>query len=304
MAENNKKQACFPEHAKILPNPNGTAPGFMLEKNGKLIFSLVGPPFEMKPMFENHVVPELKARQDHVLYYKMIKTHNIGESDLETALIDLIDGQTDPTFATYANGHECALRVTSARPTEEEAKAAVEEAMVEVRKRIGQFIYSEDGEDLSIVVLKKLIREHITFSSAESVSGGLFAKTVTDMPGISAVYDRGLVTYSNEAKMSELGVPAETLEKYGAVSPETARAMVEGLHRVSGSDLCVSVTGLAGPDGDGSDKPVGQLYVGVYYKGKTEVFDHFMRRNLREFIRNGAVVMMFRDIYSILQKRS
>ncbi len=300
MAENNRKQAMFPEGAVILNNPNGTAPGFYLEKDGRSIACLPGPPFEMQPMFTNELAPILSTHSDGFLYYKMIRTSGIGESDLETALLPLINGQTDPTFATYASKHECSLRVASKRRTREEAEAAVEDAMKEVRKLVGKYIYSEDGEDISQVVLHRMLNGHITLSCCESVTGGSFAKTVTDMPGISAIFDRGIVTYSNEAKMSELGVKAETLDAYGAVSEQTAYEMAEGLWKVSGSDVCVSVTGLAGPDGDGSATPVGQVYIGVCYKGETKVFSHFFRRNNREFIRSGAVQWMFRDIYSIL----
>lgn len=301
MAENNKKQANFPEGAVILNNPNGTAPGFYLEKDGRCIACLPGPPFEMQPMFTNELAPILSAHSDGYLYYKMIRTSGIGESDLETKLLPLIDGQTDPTFATYASKHECSLRVASKRRTREEAEAAVEAAMTEVRKLVGEYIYSEDGEDISQVVLKKLMAEGMSLSSCESITGGLFAKTVTDMPGVSAIFDRSIVTYSNRAKMEELGVKAETIERFGPVSEETAFEMAQGLYKVTGSDVCVSVTGLAGPQGDGSDKPVGQVYIGVCYKGNTKVFDHFFRRNNREFIRTGAVSWMFRDIYSIIQ---
>jgi len=300
MAENNKKQANFPEGAVILNNPNGTAPGFYLEKDGRCIACLPGPPFEMQPMFTNELAPILSTHSDGYLYYRMVRTSGIGESDLETALLPLIDGQTDPTFATYASKHECSLRVASKRQTRGEAEAAVEEAMKEVRRLVGKYIYSEDGEEISHVVLRTLLEKNMSLSCCESVTGGLFAKTVTDMPGISAIFDRGIVTYSNRAKQEELGVDPATIEKYGPVSEQTAYEMAEGLYKVTGSDVCVSVTGLAGPDGDGSDTPVGTVYIGVCFRGETKVFYHFFRRNNREFVRTGAVSWMFRDIYSIL----
>ena len=301
MTDNNKKQAFLPENCRVLLNPNGTAPGFFMNKKGKMIAALPGPPFEMKPIFENELAPLLKNDDNGVLVYKMVKTHGIGESTLETVLLPLIDGQTDPTFATYASKHEASLRVASKRKTKEDAEAAVEDAMVKVRELIGQYIYSEDGKDIAQVTAELLMKNNISISSCESCTGGLFAKTLTDISGISSVFDRSLVTYSLRAKQEELGVNAETLEKFGAVSPETAREMAEGLYKVSGSDVCVSVTGLAGPFGDGSDKKVGQVYIGLCYKGETEVFDYYFPRNNREYIRTGAVTNMFWNIYNKLQ---
>ncbi|HIU96423.1 MAG TPA: competence/damage-inducible protein A [Candidatus Copromorpha excrementipullorum] len=268
MTENNKKQAYVPSRAEVFINHEGSAPGFALEKDGKYVICMPGPPREMTSMFEDSVMPYLQSMSEDVIYYRMLRAFGIGESALETKLLDLIDDQTDPTLATYAKEGECSLRIASKRKTEEEARAAVDEMVEKVKDRVGEFIYSCDDEELVQVVCRKLMEKGLTLSSAESCTGGKFAAAVTDIPGISAVFQRGLVTYSNQAKMDELGVKAETLEKYGAVSEETAMEMVEGLRRVSGSDVCVSVTGIAGPGGGSDAKPVGLVYIGFVYGDK------------------------------------
>lgn len=270
MTENNWKQAWLPSRAVMLKNDVGTAPGFYLaDPSGeKKIACLPGPPREMKWLFEHRLLPLLSEEAGGVLSHRMLRTFGIGESMLETELLDLIDGQTDPTLATYAKEGECALRIASKRETLEEAEAAVEEMTQRVMERIGEFVYSCEDEDLASVVGRKLLERKLTISAAESCTGGMFAAALTDIPGISAVFDRSLVTYSNEAKMSELGVRAETLEKYGAVSEETALEMAEGVRRVSGSDIGISVTGIAGPGGGTDAKPVGTVYIGFVYMYK------------------------------------
>ena len=268
MTENNKKQAIMPSRATVFHNDAGTAPGFALEKDGKYIICMPGPPREMKRMFQKSVVPFLQSMIDGALYYRQIRFFGIGESMLETQLLDLIDNQTDPTLATYAKEGECSLRIASKRATEEEAEHAVDEMLEKVKERVGHYIYSCDDEELAQVVADRLMEQGLTLSSAESCTGGMFASTMTDIPGISQCFDRGLVTYSNQAKMEELGVSAGTLEKFGAVSEETALEMVEGLKRVSGSDVCISVTGIAGPGGGSEEKPVGLVYIGFAYGDK------------------------------------
>lgn len=300
MTENNLKQACFPENAVIFENPNGTAPGFALEKEGKLIVSMPGPPKEMEPMFEQQVRPFLENRSDGVLYYKTLRVYELGESMLETRLLDLISGQTDPTLATYAKDHESTLRIASKRKTRAEAEQAVERMLEKVRDRIGPYIYSEDDEDLSCIVLRKLLEDGVQLSVAESCTGGSFAAAVTEMPGVSAIFDRGIVTYSNDAKIQELGVKPETLQTWGAVSAQVAEEMAEGLHRVSGSDLCLSVTGIAGPGGGSAEKPVGLIYIGLWYRGQTSSSRYQLRNANRRYIRSNAVMHMFLVLYKTL----
>lgn len=301
MTENNRKQAYMPSRAVVFDNDAGTAPGFALEKDGKIIACLPGPPREMTRMFERRLKPYLESLSEDCIYYKMIRTFGIGESQLETVLLPLIDGQTDPTIATYAKEGESAVRIASKRKTKEEAMAAVDEMLEKVKGYIGEYIYSCNDEELVNVVANKLMEKGITISSAESCTGGLFAARMTDIPGISQVFDRGLVTYSNQAKMQELGVSRETLEKYGAVSEETAREMAEGLSRVSGSDMCISVTGIAGPGGETPGKPVGTVFVGARYQDKTHCIRLQIRNVNRQYIRNYTVLHML-DLINKLVK--
>lgn len=297
MTENNLKQANMPESAQILPNDQGTAPGFWLEKKGKIIVSMPGPPREMTNMFEKEVKPRLISRQDSVIYYKILRTFGLGESKMETVLLPLIDGQTDPTIATYAKEGECSLRIASKRPTKEEAEAAVEDMTARVMDIIGEYVYSTDNEELADVVANMLLDKNITISCAESCTGGLFAGTLINTDGISKVFDRGIVTYSNEAKIKELGVKVETLDTFGAVSPETAAEMAEGIRAKTGTDMAVSVTGIAGPGGGSADKPVGLVYIGIAYDGKTDVVKTQMRNVTRNWNRNYAVLNMLYEIY-------
>lgn len=303
MTENNKKQVYLPSRAVVFDNDAGTAPGFALEENGKTIICMPGPPREMTRMFERRVKPYLESKSESVIYYKMLRTFGIGESMLETELLEWIDGQTDPTLATYAKEGEACLRITSKRGTLEEAKAVVEDMIEKVNGKIGKYVYSYDDEEYFQVVGKKLIAENITFSCAESCTGGLFAMTMTEVPGISAVFDRGFVTYSNKAKMEELGVKAETLDKYGAVSEETAVEMAQGVKNVTGSRLCVSVTGIAGPDGGTEEKPVGLVYICAILDGK-RVSKEFRIRNVsRKWNRNYTVLCMLDIINHLVDQR-
>ncbi|MDR3295370.1 MAG: competence/damage-inducible protein A [Clostridiales Family XIII bacterium] len=301
MTENNKKQAYMPSKAVILENAQGTAPGFALESGGRTAICLPGPPREMTAMFVSGVRPYLETRTESAMYYKMLRTFGIGESALETVLQDLIDGQTDPTLATYAKEGECSLRIASKRPARAEAEQAVAEMLAKVKVRVGEFIYSEDDTDLATVAGRKLIESGISISCAESCTGGLFAAGLTGIPGISTVFGRGFVTYSNASKTEELGVSAEILERHGAVSEETALAMARGLQKRSGSRIAISVTGIAGPEGGTPEKPVGLAYIGCIFDGK-EVCKRVMSRNVnRNWNRNHTVLSMFAVIRGLIE---
>jgi nicotinamide-nucleotide amidase len=300
MTENNKKQAYMPSRSTIFDNDAGTAPAFALEENGKIIICLPGPPREMTRLFERKVKPYLESKTEGVIYFRMIRTFGIGESQLETDLLDLIDNQTDPTLATYAKEGECCLRIASKRENKEEAEKAVNEMLEVVSTRIGQFIYSSDDENLAEVVGKLLLEKNISISCAESCTGGLFAQTLIDIPGISAVFDRGLITYSNQAKMDELGVKKETLDRYGAVSLETAIEMAKGVKKASGSRLSVSVTGIAGPDGGSEEKPVGLSYICAILDDR-QVCKEIRTRNVsRKWNRNTTVLNMLNIVREVI----
>lgn len=304
MTENNWKQGYFPSKAQVLANDIGSAPGFLLEEDNKTIICMPGPPREMHRMFEKYVSPFLANKTDDTIYYKVLRLFGIGESKLETEIIDLIDKQTDPTLATYAKEGECSIRITSKRNSLEEAKKAVDDMIAEIRKKVGQYIYSYDDENLADIVIQKLIDNDITVSCAESCTGGWFSKTLTDTPGISAVYDRGFITYSNKAKVKELGVKQETLDTFGAVSKETAIEMAEGLKEKTGCRLCISVTGLAGPDGAREEKPIGTVYYSAILDDIKVWKETRMRNVNRNWNRNYAVLTMFDIINRLIDNKT
>ncbi|MDR3304499.1 MAG: competence/damage-inducible protein A [Clostridiales Family XIII bacterium] len=296
--ENNKKQAWVPAGAAVFYNDAGTAPGFALEKGGKTAIALPGPPREMKRMMLQSVIPYLSEKSDAVIYSKILRFYGIGESALETALLPIIDGQTDPTAATYAKEGECAVRISSMRRTKEEAAAAVDAAVRRAGELAGDYLFSTEDEDLPQVVYEILRERGLTLAAAESCTGGLFAGGLTSIPGASEVFDRGFVTYSNESKIALLGVRPETIECFGAVSGPCALEMAEGALSRSDADIAVSVTGIAGPggggagDGDGGGKPVGTVFFGIAYNGKTEVRERYFRDRGRRVNRQVCVLEM------------
>ena len=222
---------------------------------------------------------------------------------METVLLPIIDKQTDPTIATYAKEGECSLRIASKRATYEEAAQAVDDMTEKVMDIIGEYVYSTDNEELIDVVGKLLLEKGITVSCAESCTGGLFSGAITSIPGISDVFERGIVTYSNKAKIEELGVLPETLEKFGAVSAETAEEMVIGLESKTGSDLCLAVTGISGPGGGSKEKPVGLFYIGIKWQGKTDVIKIQSRNINRKWNRNYAVLSMLYEVYRRISEK-
>lgn len=264
MTENNLKQALLPSKSIVFPNSYGTAPGFLLSKDEKYIISLPGPPKEMTKMFDKEVFPYLSKKQNGALFYKIIRTYGIGESALETALLPLIHGQTDPTIATYSKEGECSIRIASKRETLQESESAVDMMIGRVYDIIGDYIYSENDEEYAKVLVDKLISENLTLTAVESCTGGMFASTITDISGASNCFKRGYVTYSNESKIHDVGVDAKLIEKYTAVSEEVARDMaIKGLEKAN-ADICVSVTGIAGPESWENFSP-GTIFVGVAF---------------------------------------
>lgn len=305
MSENNIKQAYVPKGALVFYNTMGTAPGFALTLGQKTVACLPGPPREMSAMFDASLAPYIEKKAGSSIFYRMIRTYGIGESALETALLDLIDTQTDPTIATYAMEGECYLRITSKRSSLEEAKKQVDAMVAQIDDRIGQYIYSVNGQNLVEVVAAKLKERGYHISCAESCTGGLFAAALTSVPGISSVFDRGFVTYSNQAKIEELGVLPETLEKYGAVSIETANEMARGVYKATGSNLCIAVTGIAGPDGGTEEKPVGLVYISIIYTdeaGEQQLVTKgkIIQNRLRDYNRNVFVLEMLSQILNLI----
>ncbi|MCT8975878.1 competence/damage-inducible protein A [Clostridium sp. CX1] len=266
----NMKQAYFPEGAIIFPNDYGTAPGCAIEENGKVLIVLPGPPKEMKPMFENYVIPFLKKYSNGVLSSKILRICGIGEGIMAEQISDIINHSTNPTVAPYAKEWEVTLRITAKADTEESASKLIAPTEEEIRRRLGDNIYGEGETSLEEVIAKLLISKKLTISTAESCTGGLIASKLVNYPGVSSVFMEGAVTYSNYAKMNRLNVKEETLEKFGAVSEETAKEMAEGIAKTSGTTIGLSTTGVAGPGGGTDEKPVGLVYIGLYINGNVQ----------------------------------
>ncbi|MBC5745353.1 competence/damage-inducible protein A [Lachnospiraceae bacterium MD308] len=275
ITENNWKQAMVPEGAKVVDNHNGTAPGLIIEENGKTAILLPGPPNEIKPMFERDIMPYLRSLEPEGIYSKMVKICSIGESKAETMVLDLMENQSNPTIAPYAKTGEVHFRVTARALDEAEADKLMEPMLKELSERFGDKIYTTSEEvTLEEAIVDMLKEKNLTLTTAESCTAGLLAGRIMNVAGASQIYNEGYITYSNEAKEKLVGVSHGTLESHGAVSHETAAEMAEGAARAAGADASVSVTGIAGPDGGTKEKPVGLVYVGCYVKGnvRTEEF--------------------------------
>ena len=262
MAQNNLKQAMLPKDCVIFPNDNGTAPGMAIEKDGVHILVLPGPPRELKPMFQNCAVPYLMQFSDRIIVSHNIRTFGIGESSMAERVNDLFDAR-NPTVAPYAKDGEALLRVTAMAMTKEDAESLCEPVIEEIKKRLDAYVYGVDYNCIEEAAVAMLKEHHLKVATAESCTGGLIAKRITDVPGASEVFECGIISYANEIKHKVLGVSEDDLNKYGAVSEPVAKQMAQGALKVSGADIAVSVTGIAGPDSDSTDKPVGLVYIGL-----------------------------------------
>ena len=262
MAQNNLKQAMLPKDCVIFPNDNGTAPGMAIEKDGVHILVLPGPPRELKPMFQNCAVPYLMQFSDRIIVSHNIRTFGIGESSMAERVNDLFNAQ-NPTVAPYAKDGEALLRVTAMAKTKEDAESLCEPIIEEIKKRLDAYVYGVDYNCIEEAVVGMLKEHHLKVATAESCTGGFIAKRITDVPGASEVFECGIISYANGIKHKVLGVSEDDLNKYGAVSEPVAKQMAQGALKVSGADIAVSVTGIAGPDSDSTGKPVGLVYIGL-----------------------------------------
>lgn len=272
--ENNIKQALIPEGSKAILNKQGTAPGIFLEYKGKIIIMLPGPPFEMKPMLKDTVIPYLSRVGRKTIYSRVMKFYGIGESSLEEELKDLIEKQSNPTIAPLAKMGEVTIRLTAKADNKEKARKLIIPIEKEITRRVSNFLYGFDDDTVEEIVAKLLLKHNKTIALAESCTGGLMAHKLTNIPGISQHFDRGVVSYSNRSKHELLGVKEETLKNFGAVSEETAREMAIGIRARAGTDIGVSITGIAGPDGGTPEKPVGLVYIGYADTTLTKVEKH------------------------------
>ena len=263
MPENNVQQAELPEGCTVFDNPVGTAPGCAFESGGVHVLMLPGPPFEMVTMLRRCAVPYLRRLSSEVIVSHDIMTFGLGESPMEELLREKMRRMENPSLASYAKPSEVRLRATAKAESQEAAEAMLAPVVKEVTELLGDYVYGVDVESLESVCSQLLRQKHWTMATAESCTGGQVAQRLTALPGASQVYRGGAVSYWTQVKADVLGVPQALLEEYGAVSAEAARAMAEGARRITGADIAVSVTGVAGPDPDERGVDVGIVYIGL-----------------------------------------
>ena len=291
MTENNIKQAYMPKGAIVLENKNGTAPGLVLTDGKKTAVLMPGPPREMVPMFDNQVMPYLSRDSKKVLVSQNIYIFGMGESAVEHMLHDYMLSMDNPTIAPYARTGEVYLRVTASAEDELHAKKMLKPVVEKISLLLKDYIYGIDVGNMETAAVRKLKEKGLKVATAESCTGGLLSKRLTDVDGASEVFECGVCAYANEIKIKLLGVAKETLDKNGAVSPETAREMAAGVRRLSGADIGISVTGIAGPGGGTEEKPVGLVYIGIDSQSLTETLELKLSRgyqNERVYIRHNA----------------
>ncbi|NLX61765.1 MAG: competence/damage-inducible protein A [Tissierellia bacterium] len=297
MTSNNIKQAYIPEGSKPIKNDIGTAPGIFIEWQDKILVLLPGPPREMKLMFNKYVIPLIK--QDYIIREATIKTIGIGESYLETILKDIINSRGNPSIATYASEGVVDIKVVAKGNNEEEVDLLLKETIEKIRNKIPENIYSYNNETIEEVVFKLLKEKNFKIAFAESCTGGLIASKFTKIPGVSEVFDRGIVTYSNVSKIEELNVRKSTIKKHGAVSKKVAMEMAKGLLEKSNVDIALSITGLAGPSTGSENKPVGLIFIGIATKEKLITIESRLSGD-RESIQNKASLKAFNELRKFL----
>jgi nicotinamide-nucleotide amidase len=298
MTENNLKQAERPLGSQFIENSNGTAPGIFINKNGKKIILLPGPPKEMIPMFENYVAGLIK--EDYTIIQKSANLIGIGESALETELKKLDVYTNGFEIATFAKDGEVEIKIIGKGKVRLEVEEKVNEILDIINKKFSEFIYGYDNIPIEELVLNRLKEKRFKMSLCESCTGGLITSRLTGISGASEVLDRGLVTYSNQAKIDELNVKPLTLENHGAVSRETAYEMAKGLIEKTNSDIVLSITGIAGPLGGSIEKPVGLVYMCVMTRDNYKIYENHFTGN-RTSIQNRATIKAFYEIFNFLR---
>lgn len=287
MTQNNEKQAWLPEGCVPLHNDWGTAPGCAFEADGTHVIMLPGPPRECEPLFRYRAMPYLYPLAGGCIVSHNIRVFGLGESAMEEILHDMMASMDNPTIAPYAKTSECFARVTAKADTPEQAEHMLAPVVEQIVSTLGDSVYGVDVDSLEQVVGQLLTERGMTLSVAESCTGGLLSKRITDLPGASAYYKGGVCSYANEVKMNVLGVSEQTLETLGAVSPEVAEQMAAGVAKCMNTDVGVGITGIAGPGGGSEQKPVGLVYISVWVQGEHKTKE--IRVSLgRDRVRNQA----------------
>ena len=285
---NNFSQALLPEGCTVFHNDWGTAPGCAFEKDGKIVVMMPGPPNECLPMFRRYAIPYLKKLSEEQIVSHSVRIFGIGESGVDDMFADEMNAMTNPTMAPYAKKCDCLLQITAKAGSEAEAESMMAPVIARVKERLGEYVYGMDIECIEEAVLPLLKERGMTFAAAESCTGGDIARRITEIPGASAVFAGGCVTYTNEIKAKLLGIDPAMIEENGAVSFLVAKEMAERVRILTGADIGVGVTGLAGPDGDGVHE-VGTVFVSMAVEGETFVRElHLGTKRTRSFIRRMA----------------
>ena len=288
VTENNFQQAMVPEGCTVLDNDWGTAPGVAFQAGGTHVLMLPGPPRECAMMFRHRALPYLQKLSDGVIASRTVKTFGIGESAAEALLRDLMNALHNPTLAPYAKPTGTELRITAHAPTREEALRLIAPVEEQVKAILGDKVIGVDVDSLEEVCFALLKDRGLTVGTAESCTGGLLAKLLTDLPGSSAVFRGGVVSYTNGVKAGLLGVPQDLLDRYGAVSPQVAEAMARGAKASLGCDIALSTTGVAGPDADDRGNPIGLVYLGLAWGAQSRVTEFRAGPVERERVRRQA----------------
>ncbi len=284
MTDNNKIQAMRPIEGFFFKNDHGTAPGLCINAKNKIVIMLPGPPRELEPMVDNYVVPYLKKLSSTRILSKNINYFGIGESTLEQMIRSEIEKDVNPSVAPYCGNGEVRLRVTASAESEAEAERMIDEKIAHLLELTGEYCYGIDALSLENTLVTELKKRGMTITTAESCTGGRVAARITSVAGASAVIKRAFITYCDEAKHEELGVKNSTLEKYSAVSEQTAKEMAEGARMKANADIALSVTGYAGPSGGTEKDPIGTVYIGVATKETTITKRLDLGGHIRDYI--------------------
>ncbi len=272
MHQANRVQAMIPDAAEPLPNDCGTAPGILARLHRAEVFCLPGVPNEMRAMFDAAVCPRLSLRAAGApIVRRALHTFGMSEAEVGERLSDLMARGRNPSVGTSADELVISVRVLAAGSTPRESENLLQRDVQEIRARLGEVVFGEAGQSLAHAVAALLIEQKATLATAESCTGGLLAKRLTDVPGSSAFFREGFITYSNEAKRDRLGVPMGLIAEHGAVSAQVAEAMAASCRRIAGADYALSATGIAGPSGGSAQKPVGLVYIALATRRETIV---------------------------------
>lgn len=294
----NLKQIYMPKDSKFIKNDFGTAPGVIMDYEGKILINLPGPPTELKPMFNNYVKKYLEKFSDHKYYSEFLRVDGISEADMNHKLTDLFNSE-NPTLAPYAKEDDLVLRITVKCENDEDGKTLIAPFKQKVYERIMDYVYAEGETSIEELLFHELTKMNFKISFCESCTAGMLSSRFVNFPGVSSCFNESFLTYSNESKMKNLGVSSSVLEKFGAVSEQTAREMVDGLMKKTNSQVCISVTGVAGPS-QSENKPAGLVFIGIKILDEVHVKKYNFTGS-RQRVREKSVFKALLSAYKILK---